>query len=234
MKKIFGELINLLSAALLVLSLLTSGYLIFANVYHAKMLSYKYNFIQAELDEHNKYVNKVDATIKLTEKNDFANVSDVNARGYYKYIALAMQKCINDYKDTAYYKISGGVNAKDNYDLYSDLTKAHNECYNYQLSTIQDMISKSSYKDKQVESYIKEFKRSSLVVSASMDLVQAVLYGNSSYQFYTFETINTIYNQNKVLFYQLRSDYNLDVDMVNTLATYLNNVAKGVSNEKNI
>ena len=86
--------------------------------------------------------------------------------------------------------------------------------------------------DKQVESYIREFRNNSTVIAGSTDLIQGVLYGNSSYQFYTFETMNTIYNQTKAVFYQLRNNYQLEVDMVNTLANYLDNVAKGVSNEK--
>ena len=72
-KKIFGELINLLAAALLVLCLLTSGYLIFANVYHSKMLSYKYNLNNAELEEHAKYVNTVTSTSLDSMSNFISN-----------------------------------------------------------------------------------------------------------------------------------------------------------------
>ena len=84
MKKIFGELINLLAASLLVLCLLTSGYLIFANIYHSKMLSNKYVFSNAEIDEHKKYVATVDNASNVIEHMDFANLSDTNARQYYK------------------------------------------------------------------------------------------------------------------------------------------------------
>lgn len=231
-KKIFGELINLLAAALLVLCLLTSGYLIFANVYHAKMLSYKYNLNNAEIEEHTKYVNTVNSTSDVISKTDFVNVADTDARQYYKYINLALEKCIAKYKDNAYYKLGNNIDSRVNFDLYNDLNLAHNECYSYQLGTIEDMIAKSEYKDNQIESYVREIKNNSLVIVGSTDLTQSILYGNSSYQFYTFETMNTIYNQNKVVFYQLRSNYQLEVDMINTLATYLNNVAGGVSNEK--
>ena len=232
MKKIFGELINLLAASLLILCLLTSGYLIFANVYHAKLLSYNYKFTNAEIDEHKKFVENVDKTSTLVEEIDFGNISDPDGRIYYKYINLALQKCIAGYKDSTYYKAENSISTKENYDLYNDFNKAHNECYSYQLSTIEDMIAKSNYKDKQVESYIREFRNNSTVIAGSTDLIQGVLYGNSSYQFYTFETMNTIYNQTKAVFYQLRNNYQLEVDMVNTLANYLDNVAKGVSNEK--
>ena len=232
MKKIFGELINLLTASLLVLCLLTSGYLIFANVYHTKMLSYKYIFNNSEIEEHTKYVNTVNGASDIIAKTDFANLSNPDARQYYKYINLALEKCIAKYKDNAYYNLGSSVDAKTNFDLYNDLNVAHNECYSYQLGTIEDMIAKSEYKDEKVESYVREFKGNSLAIVTSTDLAQAVLYGNSSYQFYTFETMNTIYNQNKAVFYQLRNNYQMEVDMVNTLATYLNNVAGGVSNEK--
>ena len=232
MKKIFGELINLLAASLLVLCLLTSGYLIFANVYHTKMLSYKYNLNNAEFEEHTRYVNTVNNTSNIISGSDFASLSNTDARQYYKYINLALEKCIVKYKDNAYYNLGNSVSSKVNFDLYNDLNIAHNECYSYQLGTVEDMIAKSEYKDDKVESYIREFKNISLVIVGSTDLTQSILYGNSSYQFYTFETMNTIYNQNKVVFYQLRSNYQLEVDMINTLATYLNNVAGGVSNEK--
>ncbi len=231
MKKIFGELINLFAASLLILCLLMSGYLIFANIYHSRMLAYKYNFTQYEIDEQKKYVEKVNETTSLVNQIDFVNLPDTSARMYYKYINLALQKCMVDYKDSTYYKLSNSIDAKTNYDLYNDFNKAHNGCYSYQLSTIEDMISKSTYKDEKVESYVREFRNNSLVIASSTDLVQGVLYGNSSYQFYTFETMNTIYNQNKVIFYQLRNNYQLEVDMVKTLATYLDGVAKGVSNE---
>lgn len=232
MKKIFGELINFFTASLLIICLLASGYLIFANIYHTKMLFYKYNFTQTDIDEQKRYVSTVDTAIKLNDELDFVNLPNIDARQYYKYINLAMQKCLTIYKNSKYYQVTDGITAKDNYDLYSDFSKAHNECFNYQLSTIVDMTSKSEYKDDTVDSYLREFNKTAHVIASTTDLTQSVLYGNSSYQFYTMETINTIYNQNKSIFYQLRTNYQDEVDMVNSLVTYLDSVAKGAANEK--
>lgn len=225
LKKTFGELINLLVGAILIISLLMAGYLIFANVYHAQELQYDYYINDEGKTKRENIVKKIDDADNRLSTISFTVFGVNNKAIYYEKIRLGLKICTDEFKKMELYKTPiETADAFTNYTYYKDFNSFRGECLAYQMGVIRTTASSDLYEDEKMVSTLAMYQPVIYQITASNTVLENWLMGNSSYSYTTVDTRNTIYNPTKVIYERLLDNYEQSANILDEIVDYLEEV----------
>ncbi len=236
MKTIFGELIremiNLLVGAMLVICLLMTGYLIFANIYHTKETTYRYNVVIAEDETYKTFTNRVNRIDELVSKYDYSNIDSGSQKQYYENIIAIINNCNTAFKSSKLYASNNvtSVSTRDVYDYYGYYSGTIiNKCMVMEMTKLDTINELNSFKDPYFDSAKDYIKLTREQLSKNTSSMISTLFQNSSYSYITDVSRDTIYNPTKMMFYQMLSNYDSSAKLVEKLAEYMATKLGGVA-----
>lgn len=220
MKDMLKDFCNLLANSVTIICLALASFLILINLYHYKEVNYVYNTNVGDKVDYKEFREMLDNVEK--KMGSEVTTTDYKKKNISGNLKTIVGSCINSIKESTMYKMANATSLtqKDIYntssELYGDI---NNNCLFYLWYNTEQIIDSQKVD--------VDFKDTSLYIQKQRDLIMAStdylsdrILNNSSYNYVTDITRNSIFNETSANFSFSVRNYTALVTVLDTYADW--------------